>query len=178
MKRIIIIIILIIIALFAIGSVYGASLRERINKQKVTLVTVQSIEQAKAQAQEIVNEDTAFIKNRLGITKFTAPKSQKLFDVSLAKFSRTFTVLIPKGQKKSFGQFERPIQFNQSTVFILDTVDLDKNVGFITFSVTPDKEILKKLIDQHNAKFEKPKEDKKEDKKSKSNPFGVNYEKN
>lgn len=166
------IIILLLITFFALG----ATVRQKIQKEKITLVTVQSVQQAKQLAQEIVNEDTEFIKQRLGITKFTVPKSEKLFDVSLAKFSRTFTVLIVKPQKKSFNTFERPIQFNQSTVFILDNVDLDKNVGFTTFSVTPDKEILKKLIDQHNAKFQKPKEEKKEDKKSNLNPFGVNYE--
>ena len=91
-----------------------------------------------------------------------------------SKFSRTYTVLIPKGQKKSFNQFQRQIQFNQSTVFILEGVDIDKDstVGFTTFSVTPNKDMLKKLIEEHNAKFQKPKEEKKDQNKN-NNPFGV-----
>lgn len=151
---------------------FGATLRERINKQKITLVTVQSIEQAQAQAQAIVDQDEQFVKKRLGITKYLIPKNEKLFEVSLAKFSRTFTILILKGQKKSFNQFKRQIQFNQSTVFMLENVDIDKEVtvDFTTFSVTPNKDMLKKLIEQHNAKFQKPKEQKKDQKdKNKNN---------
>ena len=165
-----------LILLFFISLVVsGATLRQRINKQKITLITVQNIEQAQAQAQAIVDQDEQFVKKRLGITKYLIPKNEKLFEVSLAKFSRTFTVLIPKGQKKSFNQFQRKIDFNQSTVFILNTVDLDKNVDFTTFSVTPNKDMLKKLIEEHNAKFQKPKEEKdqKDKNKNKNNPFGV-----
>lgn len=168
--------ILLVLLFFICLFVSGATLRQRINKQKITLITVQSIEQAKEQAQAIVDQDEQFVKKRLGITKYLIPKNEKLFEVSLAKFSRTFTVLIPKGQKKSFNQFQRKIEFNQSTVFMLDTVDLDKNVDYTTFSVTPNKEFLKKLIEKHNQKFQKPKEDKDQKDKKKNNnnnPFGI-----
>lgn len=170
MKKILLILAFILLCFVACA----ATLRERINKQKITLVTVQSIEQAQAQAQAMVDQDEQFVKKRLGITKYLLPKNEKLFEVSLAKFSRTYTVLIPKGQKKSFNQFKRQIQFNQSTVFILEGVDIDKDstVGFTTFSVTPNKDMLKKLIEEHNAKFQKPKEEKKDQNKN-SNPFGV-----
>lgn len=166
---------LIFILLFVSLVSFGATLRQRINKEKITLVTVESIQQAQAQAQAIVDQDEQFVKKRLGITKYLIPKNEKLFEVSLAKFSRTFTVLIPKGQKKSFNTFQRKIDFNQTTVFILEDVDIDKDstIGFTTFSVTPNKDMLKKLIEQHNAKFQKPKEQKKDqNKKSNSNPFG------
>lgn len=172
MKRLFFILFLFI---FFISS--GADVRQKIQKEKINLITVESIQQAKQLAQKIVDEDTEAITKTFGKTKIFQANSSMFSKFDVSKYGKTFTVLIPNNnQKKSINQFERAIQFSQKTVFMLGDVDLS-NCKATTVYVEPDKDMVKKLIEQHNAKFQKPKDEKKDGKKSKSNnPFGVtNY---